>query len=317
MLDRVLQMLHCWSRVSWLRREGAPQGATAGEVTSRPKKKTVPQTTTKQHVPEVYQTSRKPVHYCLPYGKSSSCLASDPLDDCLLALSHRFHRILPQKSRSDLREIKAKHCQHRGQAIWYLKDKIGNLDKCRTDKTLVGVMMLLFSDAIYYDHFNAALEMIPLRGGVEKLLYSAAHLKALLLYFMTYDLTVVTESSVTRPVSSDHIPLGSDIRSIDVISHMYGDGFFPVLLCPPALLANIIRINHLRLQAFLHPSNESEGKALALLVGRITTFSPENWAVPCAAPGKGITLGHVYRSRSDTVLHIVSALSLQRLCILP
>jgi hypothetical protein len=32
--------------------------------------------------------------------------------------------------------------------------------------------------------------MILLRGGVEKLLHSAAHLKALLLYFMMYSLTV-------------------------------------------------------------------------------------------------------------------------------
>ena len=63
-----------------------------------------------------------------------------------LALSHRFHRLLPQDSRSDLREIEAKHYQHRGQAIRYLKEEIGRPDKCRTDKTLVGVMMMLFSD---------------------------------------------------------------------------------------------------------------------------------------------------------------------------
>ncbi|KAF7182949.1 hypothetical protein CNMCM7691_002693 [Aspergillus felis] len=58
---------------------------------------------------------------------------------------------------------------------------------------------------------------------------------------------------------------------------MYGDSFFPVFLSPPALLANL-RMNHLRLQAFLHPSTESEGKALALL-GRITAFPPEQWAM--------------------------------------
>jgi hypothetical protein len=93
---------------------------------------------------------------------------------------------------------------------------------------------------------------------------------------------------------------------------MYGEGFFPVLLCPPALLANIIWINHLRLQAFSQPSTESEGRALALL-GRITAFSPEQWAMSCAAPEMGIILGHVYRSA--VILYCI--LSLQSLCVLP
>lgn len=97
-----------------------------------------------------------------------------------------------------------------------------------------------------------------------------------------------------------------------MISQMYGDGFFPVLLCPPALLANIIRINHLRLQAFLHPTIESEGKALELL-GRITAFSPEQWAMSCGAPEKGIILGHVYRSA--VILYCI--LSMQSLSVLP
>lgn len=118
-------------------------------------------------------------------------------------------------------------------------------------------------------------------------------------------------SNTTSP-SSNHIPLGSDVRSIDVLSQMYGDGFFPVLLCPPALLANIIRINHLRLQAFSQPSTESKGKALALL-GRITAFSPKQWAMSCAAPEKGIILDHVYRSA--VILYCI--LSLQSLCVLP
>lgn len=118
-------------------------------------------------------------------------------------------------------------------------------------------------------------------------------------------------SNTTSP-PSDHIPLGSDIRSIDVVSQMYRDGFFPVLLCPPALLANIIRINHLRLQAFLHPTTEYEAKALELL-GRITAFSPGQWAMSCGAPEKGISLGHVYRSA--VILYCI--LSLQSLSVLP
>jgi hypothetical protein len=89
-----------------------------------------------------------------------------------------------------LREIEAKHYQHRGQAIQYLKEEIGRPDKCRTDKTLVGVIMLLLSDSRqstspnWRHHFTAALEIITIRGGVEKVLHSAPHLKALLLYFM-------------------------------------------------------------------------------------------------------------------------------------
>ncbi|RHZ60851.1 hypothetical protein CDV55_106235 [Aspergillus turcosus] len=325
---------------------------TSGEVTSRPRKKTVQQTTTKQHVSEdrgdsqveawslsvprdrlviefeaiveaayYYNTCVLPEYTCLLQLAENPFITAFPMESlqgipppihCTivsLALSHRFHRLLPQNSRSDLREIEAKHYQHRGQAIRYLKEEIGRPDKCRTDKTLVGVMMLLFSDSRqstspnWRHHFTGALELITLRGGVEKLLHSAPHLKALLL--------IGVISNTTSP-PSDHIPLGSDIRSIDVISQMYGDGFFPVLLCPPALLANILQINHLRLQAFLHPTTEYEAKALELL-GRITAFSPEQWAMSCGAPEKGIILGHVYRSA--VILYCI--LSLQSLSVLP
>lgn len=93
---------------------------------------------------------------------------------------------------------------------------------------------------------------------------------------------------------------------------MYGDSFFPVLLSPPAVLADIIRINHLRLQAFSHSSTESEGKALALL-GRITAVSPEQRAISCVSPEKGIIFDHVYRS----AVILYCTLSLQSLCILP
>ncbi|GFF85215.1 hypothetical protein IFM47457_06738 [Aspergillus lentulus] len=325
---------------------------TTGEVTSRPRKKTVQQSTAKQHASEdrsdsqdevwslsvprdrlvtesgaiveaayYFNTCILPEYTCLLRLAENAFITAFPMESlpaippsihCTLvslALSHRFHRLLPRNSRSDLREIEAKHYQHRGQAIQYLKEEIGRPDKCRTDKTLVGVMMLLLSDSRqstspnWRHHFTAALEMITLRGGVEKVLHSAPHLKALLLIGII--------SNTTSP-PSDHIPLGSDVRSIEVISLMYGGGFFPVLLCPPALLANIIQINHLRLQAFSQPSTESEGRALALL-GRITAFSPEQWAMSCAAPEMGIILGHVYRSA--VILYCI--LSLQSLCVLP
>ncbi|RHZ46226.1 uncharacterized protein CDV56_104462 [Aspergillus thermomutatus] len=344
---------------------------TPCEVTSRPRKKTVQQTSTKQHVSRdrsdsqvepvslgvprdrlvnefgavveaayYYNSCILPEYTCLLQLAENPFITAFPMESlphipppihCTLvslALSHRFHRLLPQNSRSDLREIEAKHYRHRGQAIRYLGEEIGRPDKCRTDKTLAGVMMLLFSDSRqstspnWRHHFTGVLEMIMLRGGVEKLLHSAPHLKALLLYFMMYDLSVGGEHTLTRSSigvisntttpPSDHIPLGSDIRSIDVVFQMYGDGFFPLLLCPPALLANIIQINHLRLQAFSHPSTEHKGKALALL-DRITAFSAEQWAISCAAPEQGIILGHVYRSA--VILYCI--LSLQSLSVLP
>jgi hypothetical protein len=161
----------------------------AGEVTSRPRKKTIQPTTTKQHVAEdrsdgqvvalslsvprdrlvtepgaiveaayYFNTCILPGYTCLLQLAENAFITSFPMESlpaipppihCTLvslALSHRFHRLLPRNSRSDLREIEAKHYQHRGQAIQYLKEEIGRPDKCRTDKTLVGVIMLLLSD---------------------------------------------------------------------------------------------------------------------------------------------------------------------------
>ena len=43
--------------------------------------------------------------------------------------------------------------------------------------------------------------------------------------------------------------MASQLDLINMMADLYGDGLFPVLLCPPYLFLDILKINHLRFQA--------------------------------------------------------------------
>ncbi|EAW15253.1 C6 zinc finger domain protein [Aspergillus clavatus NRRL 1] len=232
-----------------------------------------------------------------------------------MALGHRFHQLLPQNSRSDLCELRTRYFHHRGEAIRSVGEAIAMPEACCTDLALNGVMMLLFTDSRqstspdWRHHFACAMKLVAYRGGVENLLQSAPHLRPMLLYFMIIG---VVSNTTTPP--SDHILASADTGSIKDISQLYGDGFFPILLCPPTLFKHIIRINHLRRQAFSSPcSPEHLQPAATDLLGQITAFLPEDWATSTSAPDEAILLGHLYRC----AVTLYCLLSLQSLSLFP
>lgn len=103
-------------------------------------------------------------------------------------------------------------------------------------------------------------------------------------------------TNTTTP-PSHHIPTASHTGIIDLMADLYGPGLFPVLLCPPYLFLDIIKINHLRLQSAKAPTNESTQYAAMALLEHIGAFMPETWTGSSASrQDEWLLLGYIYQS---------------------
>ena len=87
-------------------------------------------------------------------------------------------------------------------------------------------------------------------------------------------------------------------------------------MCPPALFAEIIKINHLRMQATRHDPSTTEKCAQEAysIAARVHDFSPERWAQPKPSSNKDwMRLGNIYQA----AVGLYCILSLQSLSVLP
>ncbi|KAF7596193.1 hypothetical protein BBP40_002723 [Aspergillus hancockii] len=165
-------------------------------------------------------------------------------------------------------------------------------------------------------HFTAAIELIKLRGGLTNFARSSdlEPLKPLILHLLI--LGVITNTT-TPP--SQHIPTTSQLEIIDIMTEFYGDGIYPILLCPPYLFVDIIKINNLRFQSTTSPVSGTTRATAQELLEHIEAFSPEDWTEERRTNANPDTkddwllLGRIYRS--TVALYCIS--SLQSLDILP
>lgn len=97
-----------------------------------------------------------------------------------------------------------------------------------------------------------------------------------------------------------------------MMADLYGDGLFPVLLCPPYLFLGIIKVNHLRLHSTRAPIDESTQSAALALLEHIGAFAPETWAESnVSARDEWALLGYIYQS----AVALYCILSLQSISI--
>ena len=106
--------------------------------------------------------------------------------------------------------------------------------------------------------------------------------------------------------------------ALDTILELSSTALTPFQMCPPPLFAEIIRINHIRLQAVKHVSQASKVEALSHeaydILSRIQDFSSEQWANSKPRSKQDWTVvGDVYQTA--VTLYCVS--SLQSLSVLP
>lgn len=187
--------------------------------------------------------------------------------------------------------------------------------------------MRQFAAPYWRYHLTGATQLILLRGGLRKLMHSSMVLRPSLLYFMMYAspgsslLFLVTPDTSrigvlgnTTSPANDQIPATSSLDLIDLMAESYHEGLSPSLFCPPTLMLDIIRINHLRLQGTCNPTDEFTHLSATTLLEQIQAFSPEQWVVTSTFPREEWDLlGRIYQSA--ILVYCIS--SLQSVGVLP
>ncbi|RMZ41300.1 C6 finger domain protein [Aspergillus flavus] len=233
-----------------------------------------------------------------------------------LALGHRIHRVYPEDHCRSLASLRPSLYQHRGLALRSLTELMGNLKNRNTiDLTIGSILLFLFVDARqlpsgdWQHHFAAAMELIKQRGGLASLAHSSEYLKPLILHSLILG---VMANTTTPP--SQHVPTTSQLDLIAIMRELYGDGIYPILLCPPYLFIDVIKINNLRFQTTSAPITETTRATADEILEHIEAFSPDDWTgTNPDAREDWLLLGRMYKS--SIALYCIS--SLQSLSILP
>ncbi|KAH8424442.1 Zn(II)2Cys6 transcription factor [Aspergillus melleus] len=242
-----------------------------------------------------------------------------PLSVChtiaYLVLGHRLQRCGSSDADDVLTRERSRLYHHRGEAMRCLSEDIASATTQCNDATILSVLMFLFADvrqfaAPYWRyHLTGATQLILLRGGLRKLMRSSMALRPSLLYFMIIGVMGNTTSPATN-----QIPATSSLDLIDLMAESYGEGLSPSLCCPPTLMLDIIRINHLRLEGSSNPADEFIHLSATTLLEQIQAFSPEQWVVTSKFPREEWSLlGRIYQSA--ILIYCIS--SLQSVGVLP
>ncbi|KAB8249227.1 hypothetical protein BDV35DRAFT_143938 [Aspergillus flavus] len=120
-------------------------------------------------------------------------------------------------------------------------------------------------------------------------------------------------ANTTTP-PSQHVPTTSQLDLIAIMTELYGDGIYPILLCPPYLFIDVIKINNLRFQTTSAPITETTRATADEILEHIEAFSPDDWTgTNPDAREDWLLLGRMYKC--SIALYCIS--SLQSLSILP
>ncbi|ROT39998.1 hypothetical protein SODALDRAFT_332150 [Sodiomyces alkalinus F11] len=151
-----------------------------------------------------------------------------------------------------------------------------------------------------------------LRGGFHTLTFSKS-IEPLSLVLWT----VAVLGNTTCP-ASDLAMTDFHVEAIDFILNQFRGAVAPFQLCPLPLFGEIIRINHLRMQAVTDDAAEVERFETEGfdILERIHGFSPQQWAETKSAATQNsdwVLMGCVYRA----AVALYCILSLQSLSVLP
>ncbi|KAI0456998.1 putative C6 finger domain protein [Xylaria acuta] len=230
-----------------------------------------------------------------------------------MTLSHRINRARHNPQSRDLIES---FYRYRGLAIRSLSEEIEVEDRRTGDVVIAGIVTLLLLDVqqgappSWRCHLEGVQKLIALRGGVRALVPSK-HLESLLLCFVFVAVIGNTTSSASNlTMTSFHI------EQLEVIIEQYGAGVFPFQMCPPTLFAEIIKINHIRMQAAKEEPTTVEDLSdeAYRVLSRTCAFSPQRWAASKPSSKQDwVLLGSVYQTA--VTLYCIS--SLQSLSVMP
>lgn len=108
----------------------------------------------------------------------------------------------------------------------------------------------------------------------------------------------------------------SHVENLDIIVNHYGQRLFSFQMCPPPLLAEIVKVSYLRMRAMegKHNENTCYSQEARDIVDRIQGFSSKEWSdsKPCSKEA-WMLVGNIYQA----AVSLYCILSLQSLSILP
>ncbi|KAK4244933.1 hypothetical protein C7999DRAFT_16842 [Corynascus novoguineensis] len=200
------------------------------------------------------------------------------------------HRILQLSDAPESDQIiLARRLQrHRGEALRALNADLGQRDLQASD------IQQSFEPPSWRNHSKGAAAIINLKGGFGNMVISHPYLCHLFRYYALYVMGNTTSPRIEIESARNQLELAS------LIPILYGNGLATCFPCPPDLLVEIIRINHLRSvfasATTLTPSGGSMGTTLqeenkqtaALDVfWRIASFSTSKWAAEVAVSTSG------------------------------
>ncbi|EAQ93762.1 predicted protein [Chaetomium globosum CBS 148.51] len=204
------------------------------------------------------------------------------------------HRILQagNAAPSDQIVLARRLQRHRGDALRALTADLSE-QKEPSDITLASVLILLlveiqqsFEPPNWRNHGNGAAAMIDLKGGLQSLVVSRPFLHHLLRYY-----ALIEAIGNTTSPGVDMRSARSQLELVSLLPIFYGNGLATCFPCPPDLLAELIRINHLRSvfrgNALTPDSTDSipsgeerdpQYSAALDVLRRIRSFSADRWA---------------------------------------
>ncbi|KAL7943902.1 fungal-specific transcription factor domain-containing protein [Trichoderma barbatum] len=226
------------------------------------------------------------------------------------------HRINQTRGMLQTRALVEKFYLYWGLAVQSLNEYLGMKDKRVGDTVIAGVLTLLLSDVQqgtslnWRCHLEAVYKLIMLRGGFYAVIESPS-MEPLLLCF--WFVTVI--GNTTCPASNLFMT-ALQLDALNFLPEKYSSAVSPFQLCPVPMFIEIIKINHLRMQAtrpdaFDIGTLQKEGYEV---LERIHCFSPQQLAESKHSSQEDWRLvGEVYQA----AVALYCTLSLQSLSILP
>ncbi|KAK4040943.1 fungal-specific transcription factor domain-containing protein [Parachaetomium inaequale] len=193
------------------------------------------------------------------------------------------HRILQSSDAppSDQVVLARKLQRHRGDALRALTADLAQQELQTSDFTLASIQQS-FDPPSWRNHSTGAAAMINMKGGFGNVILSSPHLRHLFRY---HALIEILGNTTSPNVELDSVR--NQLGLISLLPVLYGNGLATCFPCPPDLLAEIIRINHLRsiFEAAACTSTATkpavrEGQQSAALdiLRRVRSFPTDKWA---------------------------------------
>ncbi|KAH9875841.1 Phomenoic acid biosynthesis cluster-specific transcriptional regulator [Plenodomus lingam] len=267
----------------------------------------------------IHELGRHPyIHHVSPERLKEAILVPEFLRSGLICmtLNHRMNR-LGIRSNPGATDLVEKYYIHWGITIRSLSEQFNVENKRTSDVVIAGILTILLGDiqngaqVSWLHHLDGIHKLVSLRGGFRALAPSQ-RLAPLLncLWFIG----IITNT--TCPASYLNLSTISHFEASDFMQEHYSFASTPTQMFPPQLLAEVSKINYLRLQAKSKKEYRDEhlSKDAYNILESIEAFSPEESAQSkFSSKEDWMRIGTVYRSA--TALYCI--LSLQSVSVLP